>query len=223
MTRSPRRIAGARYTGWQGLLDLQRECLDVFWDSADVEVEGDPDCQQAVRFGLFHVFQASARAERRAIPGKGLTGTGYDGHAFWDTEGYRASGADLHGTHGGRRCAAMAGLHLGPRQGPSRAARPRRARPSRGGPSMVRSARRTGPRGPRHGTSMPTSRWHSNAIALSRAMIRWKSSAAWPYSWRRRDCGFRWGTTTGTGCGISTASPVPTSTPRSCGTTSSPT
>ena len=47
-----------------------------------------PICQQAVRFGLFHVLQASARAERRAIAGKGLTGTGYDGHAFWDTEGF---------------------------------------------------------------------------------------------------------------------------------------
>jgi trehalose/maltose hydrolase-like predicted phosphorylase len=81
-------IAGARYTGWQGLLDAQRAYLDEFWDSADVEVEGDPDVQQAVRFGLFHVLQASARAERRAIPGKGLTGTGYDGHAFWDTEGF---------------------------------------------------------------------------------------------------------------------------------------
>ena len=41
-----------------------------------------------MRFGLFHLVQASARAERRAIPSKGLTGTGYDGHAFWDTEGY---------------------------------------------------------------------------------------------------------------------------------------
>jgi trehalose/maltose hydrolase-like predicted phosphorylase len=81
-------LTGARYTGWQGLIDAQRDYLDEFWDSADVEVEGDPDCQQAVRFGLFHVLQASARAERRAIPGKGLTGTGYDGHAFWDTEGY---------------------------------------------------------------------------------------------------------------------------------------
>jgi trehalose/maltose hydrolase-like predicted phosphorylase len=81
-------IAGARYTGWQGFLDAQRNYLDDFWDSADVEVEGDPDVQQAVRFGLFHVLQASARAERRAIPGKGLTGTGYNGHAFWDTEGF---------------------------------------------------------------------------------------------------------------------------------------
>ncbi|MBX7448691.1 glycoside hydrolase family 65 protein [Mycolicibacterium sp. 3033] len=81
-------IAGARYTGWDGLVKSQRECLDAFWDGADVEVDGDADCQQAVRFGLFHVFQASARAERRAIAGKGLTGTGYDGHAFWDTEGF---------------------------------------------------------------------------------------------------------------------------------------
>lgn len=81
-------IAGARFTGWQGLLDAQRGYLDDFWDSADVEVYGDADCQQAVRFGLFHVIQASARAERRAIAGKGLTGTGYDGHAFWDTEGF---------------------------------------------------------------------------------------------------------------------------------------
>jgi alpha,alpha-trehalose phosphorylase len=81
-------VSGARYTGWTGLLEAQRTYLDDFWDSADVEVEGDPDSQQAVRFGLFHVLQASARAERRAIAGKGLTGTGYDGHAFWDTEGF---------------------------------------------------------------------------------------------------------------------------------------
>src|ERR1700704_5375999 len=81
-------VSGARYTGWTGLLESQRTHLDDFWDCADVEVEGDPDSQQAVRFGLFHVLQASARAERRAIAGKGLTGTGYDGHAFWDTEGF---------------------------------------------------------------------------------------------------------------------------------------
>jgi trehalose/maltose hydrolase-like predicted phosphorylase len=81
-------VAGAQYCGWDGLLEAQRDYLDAFWDCADVEVDGDPDCQQAVRFGLFHVLQASARAERRAIPGKGLTGTGYDGHTFWDTEGF---------------------------------------------------------------------------------------------------------------------------------------
>ncbi|MEB3983044.1 glycoside hydrolase family 65 protein [Mycobacterium sp. 663a-19] len=81
-------LHSARYTGWQGLLDSQRKYLDSFWESADVEVEGDPESQQAVRFGMFHLLQASARAEGRAIASKGLTGTGYDGHAFWDTEGY---------------------------------------------------------------------------------------------------------------------------------------
>jgi alpha,alpha-trehalose phosphorylase len=81
-------LAGAKYSGWQGLLDAQREYLDNFWDSADVELEGDPVVQQAVRFGLFHLLQASVRAERRGIASKGLTGTGYDGHVFWDSEGY---------------------------------------------------------------------------------------------------------------------------------------
>ncbi|NJP31128.1 glycoside hydrolase family 65 protein [Micromonospora thermarum] len=79
-------LAAARLDGWEGLLREQREYLDDFWKSADVLVEGDPEVQQAVRFGLFHVLQAGARAERRPIAAKGLTGPGYDGHAFWDTE-----------------------------------------------------------------------------------------------------------------------------------------
>ncbi|MEV5766919.1 glycoside hydrolase family 65 protein [Micromonospora sp. NPDC052213] len=79
-------LAGARLDGWDGLHREQREYLDEFWDAADVVVEGDPEVQQAVRFGLFHVLQAGTRAERRPIAAKGLTGPGYDGHAFWDTE-----------------------------------------------------------------------------------------------------------------------------------------
>ena len=79
-------LTAARQTGWDGLLAEQRAFLDHFWDRADVEVDGDAEVQQAVRFGLFHVLQAGARAENRAIPAKGLTGPGYGGHAFWDTE-----------------------------------------------------------------------------------------------------------------------------------------
>jgi alpha,alpha-trehalose phosphorylase len=79
-------LLAARQTGWEGLLDEQRQYLEDFWARADVEVDGDPRIQQAVRFGLFHVLQAGARGERRAIPAKGLTGSGYDGHCFWDTE-----------------------------------------------------------------------------------------------------------------------------------------
>ncbi|MFG2455893.1 glycoside hydrolase family 65 protein [Streptomyces sp. NPDC048523] len=79
-------LAAAAHSGWDGLLDEQRSYLDDFWARADVEVGGDEEIQQAVRFALFHVLQAGARAEERAIPAKGLTGSGYDGHAFWDTE-----------------------------------------------------------------------------------------------------------------------------------------
>ncbi|MBA2285555.1 MAG: glycoside hydrolase family 65 protein, partial [Ktedonobacteraceae bacterium] len=79
-------LSAARSTGWDGLLAEQRTYLDDFWARANVEVEGDPAIQQSVRFALFHVLQAGARAEQRPIPAKGLTGPGYDGHAFWDTE-----------------------------------------------------------------------------------------------------------------------------------------
>ncbi|MER5505403.1 glycosyl hydrolase family 65 protein [Streptomyces sp. NPDC002766] len=79
-------LAAASVGGFAGLAEEQRETLDDFWARADVEVGGDEEIQQAVRFALFHVLQAGARAEQRAIPAKGLTGSGYDGHAFWDTE-----------------------------------------------------------------------------------------------------------------------------------------
>jgi alpha,alpha-trehalose phosphorylase len=80
--------AAAAHIGWDGLLAAQRAYMDNFWDRADVEIEGDPELQQAIRFGLFHTLQAGARGEQRAIAAKGLTGPGYDGHTFWDTEMY---------------------------------------------------------------------------------------------------------------------------------------
>jgi alpha,alpha-trehalose phosphorylase len=79
-------LAGAQHTGWDGLVEEQRAFLDDFWHGADIEVDGDGELQQALRFNLFHVLQAGARAERRPIGAKGLTGPGYDGHTFWDQE-----------------------------------------------------------------------------------------------------------------------------------------
>jgi alpha,alpha-trehalose phosphorylase len=79
-------LAAARFTGWNGLTTQQCHYLDDFWAAADVEVDGNAQLQQAVRFASFHILQAGARAEKRAIAAKGLTGPGYDGHTFWDTE-----------------------------------------------------------------------------------------------------------------------------------------
>src|SRR5688572_18727844 len=60
-------LTSARYAGWDGLCREQREYLDRFWDAADVQLDGDPEIQQAVRLALFHVLQAGARAENRSI------------------------------------------------------------------------------------------------------------------------------------------------------------
>jgi alpha,alpha-trehalose phosphorylase len=79
-------LAGAIDLGWDGLVSAQRRYLADFWSRSDVELEGDDEVQQAVRFSMFHVLQSAARAEQRAIPAKGLTGPGYSGHTFWDTE-----------------------------------------------------------------------------------------------------------------------------------------
>jgi alpha,alpha-trehalose phosphorylase len=81
-------LSEAWVTGWDGLCTEQRTYLDAFWERADVEIEGDAELQQATRFALFHVMQSGARAEQRAIAAKGLTGSGYDGHTFWDSEAF---------------------------------------------------------------------------------------------------------------------------------------
>ncbi|MGY1668992.1 glycoside hydrolase family 65 protein [Geodermatophilus sp. SYSU D00710] len=81
-------LATAKLAGFERLLREQKEVLDSHWSLADVEIEGDDELQQAVRVGVFHLLQASLRAERQPIPAKGLTGPGYDGHTFWDTETY---------------------------------------------------------------------------------------------------------------------------------------
>src|SRR3712207_9551540 len=92
MIRRPPRSTLFPYTtlfrSFERLLREQREVLDQHWQHADVEIEGDDELQQAVRVGVFHLLQAGLRAERQPIPAKGLTGPGYDGHTFWDTETY---------------------------------------------------------------------------------------------------------------------------------------
>ncbi|MGB0679827.1 MAG: glycoside hydrolase family 65 protein [Polyangiales bacterium] len=74
--------------GFADLLDCQRHHMDSFWAKGDVKLEGDPSVQQVLRFNLFHIWQACARAEGTGVPAKGLTGGGYEGHYFWDIEIY---------------------------------------------------------------------------------------------------------------------------------------
>jgi alpha,alpha-trehalose phosphorylase len=68
----------------------QAAWLDEFWAASDVVVHGDDAAQQALRWNLFQLAQASARTQEQGIAAKGVTGGGYDGHYFWDTEVYVA-------------------------------------------------------------------------------------------------------------------------------------
>jgi alpha,alpha-trehalose phosphorylase len=83
--------------GFKALLASQEQYLDDFWRRSDVQIRNvradrtkrtTVEIQQAVRFNLFHILQASARAEDTGVPAKGLTGQAYEGHYFWDTEIY---------------------------------------------------------------------------------------------------------------------------------------
>jgi alpha,alpha-trehalose phosphorylase len=89
--RCSRTLDRARRDGFDALLRTQRSHLDRFWDRADVCVDAGPGTdriQQAIRWNLFQVAQATWRAEGSGVPAKGVTGRGYEGHYFWDMEVY---------------------------------------------------------------------------------------------------------------------------------------
>lgn len=70
------------------LLNEQKKFLDAFWEKSDISIEGDEKVQQGIRFNLFHILQATGRDGFTSIGAKGLSGEGYEGHVFWDTEMY---------------------------------------------------------------------------------------------------------------------------------------
>ena len=83
--------------GFHQLLTSQERYMEEFWRRSDVRIKdisehrakrSTVEIQQAIRFNLFHILQASARAEQAGVPAKGLTGQAYEGHYFWDTEIY---------------------------------------------------------------------------------------------------------------------------------------
>lgn len=81
-------LAGAADAGTEALEAEHRAFLDDVWDRADVVVEGDDELQQAVRLAVLHTVQAAARVDGTGLRAKGLTGTGYHGHTFWDAESF---------------------------------------------------------------------------------------------------------------------------------------
>jgi alpha,alpha-trehalose phosphorylase len=86
--RAERTLDRARELGCKLLFEEQKRYVEKFWQRSDVQVKGNTAIQQAIRFNLFHLLQAAGRAEGTGVPAKGLTGMGYEGQYFWDTEIY---------------------------------------------------------------------------------------------------------------------------------------
>lgn len=68
--------------------NLQNDYYKKFWDKSDIEIKGDDETQAAIRFNIFHLIQSVGKNGKTNIAAKGLTGDGYEGHYFWDTETY---------------------------------------------------------------------------------------------------------------------------------------
>jgi trehalose/maltose hydrolase-like predicted phosphorylase len=72
--------------GFDRLLSDHRRAWAERWDAADVVVEGDDDMQLAIRLAMFHLMTSVAASGEAAVGARGLTGTGYRGHVFWDAD-----------------------------------------------------------------------------------------------------------------------------------------
>ncbi|MDQ3288903.1 MAG: beta-phosphoglucomutase [Pseudomonadota bacterium] len=79
-------LADALAGGFERLATTQEDELTTFWRNAGVAIDGDASAEFALRFNLFHLMQSTSRNPGHGTAAKGLTGEGYEGHCFWDTE-----------------------------------------------------------------------------------------------------------------------------------------
>jgi trehalose/maltose hydrolase-like predicted phosphorylase len=81
-----RRARSASRLGFETLLAEHRAAWAARWEDADVVVEGDDDLQRGLRFALFHLMASVPDEGEAAVGARGLSGTGYRGHVFWDAD-----------------------------------------------------------------------------------------------------------------------------------------
>lgn len=81
-------LTQAAADGFDAIAARQAQTLAAFWKDADIAIDGDPDAERALRFNLFHLLQSAGRDGILGTAAKGLTGEGYEGHYFWDTEAF---------------------------------------------------------------------------------------------------------------------------------------
>jgi trehalose/maltose hydrolase-like predicted phosphorylase len=92
LDRTPRRtrplhiVHEAATAGFEAAFAAHRRSWALRWDEADIRIDGDEDLQLAVRLALFHLMASVADGGEAAVGARGLTGTAYRGHVFWDSD-----------------------------------------------------------------------------------------------------------------------------------------
>lgn len=81
-------LARAAEQGFSAIAQAQAQAMQAFWQRAGISVDGDPGAELALRFNLFHLLQSAGRDGVNGTAAKGITGEGYEGHCFWDTEAF---------------------------------------------------------------------------------------------------------------------------------------
>lgn len=81
-------LRDAALRGFDAFAHAQSATMERFWQQAGLSVSGDASAEQALRFNLFHLLQSAGRNGVDGTAAKGLTGEGYEGHCFWDTEAF---------------------------------------------------------------------------------------------------------------------------------------
>ena len=80
------RVNEAQELGFDTMLSDHRRAWAARWEDADIRIDGDPELQLAVRLALFHLIASVADEGEAAVGARGLTGAGYRGHVFWDSD-----------------------------------------------------------------------------------------------------------------------------------------
>lgn len=88
MAAAEREMEQAVEVPLEQLYQEQKAYLDKFWQSSALEIDGDDLLCAAVRYNQYQLIQSVGKDPRSNIAAKGLSGEGYEGHYFWDTEMY---------------------------------------------------------------------------------------------------------------------------------------
>lgn len=78
----------ARQIGVKNFYIKQEKYLSQYWQNCDIQIRGNTELQKSVLYNLYQLIQSAGKDAYSNIAAKGLSGEGYEGHYFWDTEMY---------------------------------------------------------------------------------------------------------------------------------------